>query len=159
MMKGRKPKPARLKELSGDPRYKGASSSEPVMADLRESEPPEYLDGYGRGEWRRILATTPEGLVTAADVSVLAALCASFGRWRKAHDALQKGDDVVLTPSGYVRPSAWVQIERDARRDYLAAAAEFGLTPSSRTRVSVSPRTDPAVDCVKSRFFRHEEAD
>ena len=156
-MPRQKPKPRKVRELEGNP-SKRPLPVEPEMADLRDSDPPKHLCRYGKEEWRRVMGAIPDGLVTAADIGALSAMCAKYGRWRKAYARLLAlGDgDVIETKTGYCLPHPLVAIEQKSCKDYLAAAAEFGLTPSARTRVSVKPKDDASG--VKRRFFRHEEA-
>lgn len=156
-MAGRKPKPSKLKALEGNPGKRALNRDEPVMADLRDSEPPGFLCRWGKKEWRRVMGAAPSGLVTSADVSVLAAMCAAYGRWRKAHAALAKVGDVITMPSRYCQPHPYVAIEQRARKDFIAAAAEFGLSPSARSRVHVAPKADPGGAAQK--FFRYGDAE
>jgi P27 family predicted phage terminase small subunit len=80
------------------------------------------------------------GLLTALDVTVLAAFCVSYGRWRETEEKLaeQREKDPVtrgLLIDGRINPL--VKIARNAAADMLRFAAEFGMTPAARTRISL----------------------
>jgi phage terminase small subunit len=48
-------------------------------------EAPEFLKGYARAEWDRIVEELYRlGLLTIADIQPIAAYCATYDRWRTA---------------------------------------------------------------------------
>ena len=149
-MHGRKPKPTKIKRLEGNPGKRPLPAREPVMADLRDGGAPEWLDELGQEEWARVLGAAPKGLVTAGDVSALGALCQAYSNMRRAISALGAEGWIAETPNGHKQPSAWATIERQNRQDYMRACAEFGLTPSSRSRVSLGAEE---ADSNEERMF------
>lgn len=55
-----------------------------------------------------------------------------------AEDAGGSAGLVSVTPSGYEQMSVWVQIRNRAYDRMMKFAAEFGLSPSARSRVTAS---------------------
>jgi P27 family predicted phage terminase small subunit len=115
-------------------------------------EAPAFLDGYARAEWNRVAEELYQlGLLTVVDLQPLAAYCSAYGRWRTAEEtlaAIAAGDPalhglVVKTTEGNMRRNPLVQIAADAAGAMVRYAAEFGLTPASRSRISVAGSKEP----------------
>lgn len=128
-----------MKKLAGNPGKRPLPENEPAPARLdRLPNAPRYLNRHGQAEWRRI---GPElirlGLLTVADVAAFAAYCSAFGRWVQAETALKGADLIVYTDKGNPIQNPMLSIANRSRADMIKAAAEFGLTPSARSRVAV----------------------
>ena len=68
----------------------------------------------------------------------LAAYCQSYGRWVEAERKLSETPALLKMPSGYVQQNPWLTIaskQLELMHKYLS---EFGLSPVSRSRVSIS---------------------
>jgi P27 family predicted phage terminase small subunit len=149
IMRGRKPHPTHLKLVKGNPRHRPLTDSEPAPRKTLP-EPPAELSGDARKEWDRV---APElyrmGLLTALDRSALAAYCQVYGRWVQAERGIAEGGLLSTTIKGNLIQNALVGIANKAMADMVRYAAEFGMTPSARTRLRTSadvrPR-DPAED-------------
>jgi P27 family predicted phage terminase small subunit len=78
------------------------------------------------------------GLLTHADRAALAAYCTAYSRWVKAEQQVAKYGTIVKSPDkGFPMKSPYLTVAdqaMDAMRKYLV---EFGLTPSSRSRIRV----------------------
>jgi len=105
---------------------------------------PAWLKGKARQEWKRI---TPElrrlGLLTIVDRAALAAYCQAYTRWVEAEAIVEKEGLIFTTDKGYLQQRPEVGIAQKAMQIMKAFAAEFGLTPASRTRISVSQKPEP----------------
>jgi P27 family predicted phage terminase small subunit len=134
-MRGRKPKPSRLKQLAGNPGKRPLPKAE---ARLRVAIPPmpSHLLGEARREWKRISQLLFDaGLVTQVDRGALAAYCQSWARWVKAEREIKKKSEVVYGIHGTLKTNPWVGVSRGALEEMRKFLLEFGLTPSSRSRV------------------------
>lgn len=133
-MRGRKPVPTSLKLLRGNP---GKRPLHPEPRPVPSSTvPPVWLtDRTARVEYERL---APElvrmGLLTVVDVPVLAAWCECFAQWREAQECLEEAD---ASNDGLYLSLAGVVAKR--RAELVKLAAEFGFTPSSRSRVHATP--------------------
>lgn len=78
------------------------------------------------------------GLLTSADRAALAAYCQAYGRWVKAETELTKHGSVTLTIHGTLKQSPYVVVARDAMEELRKFAIEFGMTPSSRSKVTAA---------------------
>jgi P27 family predicted phage terminase small subunit len=151
-MRGRKPVPTALRVARGNPGKRPLNSDEPeIVASL--PEPPTYLAGEALEYWHEI-ATKLEthGLLTRIDASALAEYCVVWVRWRKAEREIEKHGQVILSPSGYPVQSPYVSIANKALSHVRAYESEFGMTPSSRSRVKVA-KTKTTADKQRERFF------
>ena len=137
--RGRKPQPVALKLLRGNPgkRPLGPPDTNLQIAPL---EPPALLTGEAREKW---LQTAPEllaaGLLATIDRDALLAYCHAWARWRDAEAHLTKHGLVIAAPSGYPVQSPYLAISDRAVARMQALQTEFGMTPSSRSRVTRTP--------------------
>jgi len=82
------------------------------------------------------------GLLTVIDWAAFAAYCTVFGRWVEAEEALKKTGPVVRAPSGYPIVSPYYTVANQSLQQLRAYLNEFGMTPSSRSRISISRNQD-----------------
>lgn len=140
-MRGRLPVPTHLKVIRGNP-GKRRIHPEPEPAQPAEVPvAPTFLAGYSLAEWGRV---APElhrlGLLTGLDVMPLGAYCTAYGRWRLAEESIARiADGDHLSPEH----RALIRVARAAVADMLRFASEFGMSPTSRTRLSVGPSKGP----------------
>lgn len=140
-MRGRKPKPTRLKVLEGGRVRRGRKEPQPKAAAVN-LKPPTWLgkDPEARAEWDRIAPKLHAlGLLTELDVAALVIYCSAWGRFVRAAKHLDEFGYVVRTPAGYEQQSCWIGIMNRASKALLDAACEFGMSPSARARVSAKP--------------------
>jgi P27 family predicted phage terminase small subunit len=147
-LRGKKPKPTYLKLVAGTLRKHRAPKNEPAPELAIPPVPPE-LSGDAKLEGGRLAPDLYRlGLMTNLDRAALAALCDSWGIWIRARRLLAKmgedGADGLLTraTSGTVYQNPLIGICNKAKRDMMAYASEFGMTPSSRARLSAPPPPD-----------------
>jgi len=138
-MAGRKPIPTNLKILRGNPGRRPLPKNEPeISAGI--PDPPKHLGGKAKKEWKRI---TPElaraGLLTKIDGTALAAYCDCFAQWAEASAKIKKQGMTIETEKNGPVISPYLKISNaavDRMRQFLV---EFGMTPSSRSKVKAAP--------------------
>jgi P27 family predicted phage terminase small subunit len=151
MKAGQRPIPTHLKLLRGNP-GKQRLHDEPQPEQLPDvPSPPPFVTGYAADEWW-ITATELHrlGLLTKVDIPALAAYCHAFGQWRMAAESLAKmqANDPVMngmiikTKYGDAAMNPLVSIVRKHAGDVVRYAAEFGLTPAARSRISAGIHGD-----------------
>lgn len=142
-MAGRKPKPTALKALQGNPGKRPLNEREPKPKVKRPSAP-RFLEGEAKKEWNRMVKLLlPLKLISEVDRAALAAYCQAWARWIDAEQHIQRDGMVVSTDKGNLIQSPYVGIANSAMKQMRAFLVEFGMTPSSRSRVSV-PTDDDA---------------
>lgn len=139
MIRGTKPKPTALKLLEGTFRQDRANPNEPTINPLSDCPPaPDWLNEWAKQEWYVVAGYLTEvKLLTNTDKSIVAAYCQQMGVYREAENALQTDGRVTVTDKGYQMPSPWVAIGNRALMQAMKIAAEYGLTPSSRSRIQM----------------------
>lgn len=138
-MRGRKPKPTKLKVQAGNPGKRPLNDAEPAYKPGAGS-PPACLDAVGKAEWRRVSKLmTVAGVLTQADRSVLTLYCSAWSRWIVARKKLEVEGEVYTTEKGYQCPSPYVGIANQAEATVAKLGASLGLDPSSRSRLTATP--------------------
>lgn len=140
--RGPAPKPTALKLVQGTYRADRAPNNEP-MPEPAVPSCPSWLGREAKREWRRIVPELEQlGLLSRIDRSALAAYCQAYGEWWEMEREIQKNGRVQVTDTGYevIRPCVGIR-DRALDRMYRYLR-EFGLSPSSRTRVSVPEKKE-----------------
>ena len=137
-MRGRKPKPTLLKTLEGNPGKRPLNDREPVPPD-GIPDCPDFLTNEARAEWFRTAKVLKEmQLLTLADRAALAAYCTAYGRWVEAEKQVQKYGTIVKSPKqGFPMKSPYLTVADQSMEMMRKFLVEFGLTPSSRSRIKV----------------------
>jgi len=134
MERGRKPKPTKLKKLEGV-RTDRINENEPEP-QLGKVTCPGFLSKEAKAEWKRI---APElvrlGLLTPIDRAAFAAYCQSYGRWVEVERLLLDKGILAKGNKGQIIASPLLWISSSAVKAMLKFGIEFGLTPSSRSRL------------------------
>ncbi len=154
--RGPKPTPTALRLLQGGPNARGIPAGEPIPPASDMPPPPSWLNAYALEEWEKLAEDLyGMGVLTSIDQTMLAAYCMAFARWRQAEEDLQKMADadpvthgaLLKTKEGNAIQNPLVGVANVARRDMARLAAEFGLSPSSRTLINDGKRgeTDPVA--------------
>jgi P27 family predicted phage terminase small subunit len=91
------------------------------------------------------------GLVTLIDRAALSAYCALWSRWIDAEAKVREKGSVVRGSEGNPIMNPYLRVASRALDQMKAMLIEFGMTPSSRSRVSANPMV---VDDDDERFFK-----
>ncbi len=138
-MRGRKPKPTKMKVLAGNPGKRPLNKNEPQP---KSSIPdcPKFLTKEAVLEWKRItLELSVLGVLARIDRAALAAYCQVWARWAKAEDKLNQDGEVTLTEKGNEIQNPYLAIANKCLKQMREYLIEFGMTPSSRSRISGVP--------------------
>ena len=150
MTRGRKPKPTNLKVISGTDRADRRNDAEPKVQAAMPTAP-GHLSEPAMKEWNRVCAEMyGAGILSNLDRGALAAYCQAYGRWVEAEEALARmaaRDTVtrglmIKTQSGNAIQNPLVGSANKAMADMVRYAAEFGMTPSARTRIAALDRDE-----------------
>lgn len=137
MAAGRKPTPTNLKILYGNPGKRPLNQNEPKPKPVAPT-PPKHLNNIAKKEWKRVAKELePLGLLTTIDMAALAAYCMAYSRWVEAEDMIRQHGMLVKSPNGYPMQSPYLAIANKALDQMKGFLTEFGMTPASRSRISV----------------------
>ncbi len=142
---GPAPKPTRLKALAGNPGKRPLNRHEPQP---RSGLPrcPTQLSEEAKREWKRISQELERlGLLTVLDRAALSAYCQAWGRWIEAEERLRQHGVIVKSPNGFPVQSPYLAVANKAMAQMGKLLVEFGLSPSSRSRIQ-GPIDDPDDD-------------
>lgn len=148
--RGRKPKPSNLKVVTGTDRPSRRNNAEPKVAPAMP-DPPAHLSDHARAEWDRVCVEMfNAGILSGLDRGGLAAYCQAYGRWVEAELALRRMAErdkathglMIKTQSGNAIQNPLVGSANKAMADMMRYAAEFGMTPSSRSRIAALDRAE-----------------
>lgn len=120
------------------------------MPDVEIPSCPAWLGREAKREWKRITPHLKKlGLISQIDRSALAAYCQAYHRWWEAEALIKEHGLTFTTDKGYVQQRPEVGIASSAMKQMRMFLTEFGLTPSSRTRITAAPsdgseKDDPA---------------
>ena len=144
-MRGRRPKPTRLKVLTGNPGKRPLNESEP-RPDAAVPECPPELGELAHREWNRLAGELAVlKMLTNLDRAALAAYCGAYALWAEATEAIQKYGVMIKSPSGYPVQSPYVSVANRQAEIMMRIASEFGFTPASRSRISRPPDAEPTL--------------
>jgi len=137
---GPKPQPPKIKLLKGNPGKRPiplAPEAKPVVS----TRCPRGLPKAAQREWRRVAPELARlGLLTELDRAALADYCLCVARLEECEADIAERGPLVEGDRGLVKNPA-CQLGREYRHQMMRWAAEFGLTPSSRGRMTL-PETE-----------------
>ncbi len=130
---GRKPVPAHLKEVRGNPGKRAIPKKKRhVPVGLRV---PAGLTDPQRKIWRQIVKDAPHGLLRACDARALKRYVVALSIYDDAKSNLENSPMVIRAKSGAPINSPHLGILNRQADLLLRLEAEFGFTPSARTRL------------------------
>lgn len=143
-----RPTPTAIRLAKGNPGKKKLSLDEPQPS--KQLPPcPDYLPDGAKAVWARLVPElTRLGVLTSLDVGAFQRYCINVAEWRACVDFIKaNGSDLVVrdADSGEVTgvvPYPQVKRKREYEILLLRYEQEFGLTPSSRSKIHAIPADD-----------------
>ncbi len=156
---GRKPLPANVHALRGNPSKKSRHELHDESAQKLPAEIPPcpaFLTKDAKAEWKRIAKDLQLlGLISKLDRGELAVYCQAWADWKIAREKITELEErgfVEVTPSGYKQMSAWMQLANRAEERMRKAGSSFGLNPSARASLG-------AGQTAQGELFPNEQAE
>lgn len=168
-MPGPPRKPTILKIVTGNPGRRPLNAREPTP-ELGIPSVPDHLSDEAKAEWDRVVrALDRMGVLTQMDRAALAAYCQAYGDWVEAEGQLRKygkvvkspgkttvrrvkGEEVTETAGGYPIQSPFLAIRNRALETMHRFLIEFGMTPSSRSRITALPIQSDETN-IAAKYF------
>jgi P27 family predicted phage terminase small subunit len=106
------------------------------------------LDKEAKREWRKIsIELFKIGLLTMIDRAALAAYCQSYSTWVSAQEKTNHyGQYVSGSKKNTLVIAPWVRLANESLVQMKMFLCEFGLTPSSRTRLEVKSQEEKSLE-------------
>lgn len=148
--RGPAPKPTKVKELQGNPSKRKLNSHEPKPK--RGAILPSELNAKAAKFIERVRPVLDDtGILTDADIPALEMMANHYAlAWRAAQIVNEQGL-TVTDAFGSVHKHPMLQVMKDNSALLRAYMGEFGMTPSSRTRLQVPEQQE--VDELEQLLF------
>ena len=149
-MKGRKPLPTSLKFRMSKAKAAASAAQEvqPPKAPLRC---PARLKGAARKAWKQAASMLP--WATATDAWAIETLVVLWARLCTANAAIEKEGVLSRGRDGRMIQNSNLRISSRTTDEIKWFMSEFGMTPSSRTRIKTNAaESGDAIDRLKARF-------
>jgi P27 family predicted phage terminase small subunit len=154
-LRGPAPKPTAIRMIEGNPGKRPFNPRGPKALD-GEPEMPRHLNADARREWRRLVPILlAMRVLSESDYIALANLCQNYATLIAAQKLMAKAGGtglLIKTSSGYIQQSPLLGIINKQIESLNKQLREFGMTPSSRTRI------EAVVDPYKPGFDPLERA-
>ena len=142
--RGPAPKPSAIEEAEGRPGKRRRNGDEPEF-DSIIPECPEHLSAEAKKKWDELAPVLhAASLLTEGDQA--------YATMAQAQKMLNKTSLIFQTPSGYVQQSPLFSIITTSMELINKLCREFGLTPSSRSRLSVA-KAEKETDLLDDALF------
>ena len=157
-LRGPKTLPDNVHMMRGNPSKKNFSIQDGVQPEVVIPKCPPHLSDEAKKEYKRVSVELKElGLISKIDRSSLAGYCSAWAEVvhcevkiaeLNAKDPKGEAGLIGYTPNGFQQMSVWVQIRNRAYERMIKFSAEFGMSPSTRARVTASDNqmTLPGLD-------------
>jgi len=134
----------------GNPGHRPLPKAEPKPVTGAPECPP-HLDGEAKKEWDRIVKDLDElGMISSLDRAGLTIYCTAWARLVSTAKTLAEERPIISAPSGRLEKNPNFSIFDAAVKHLQGAMAEFGLSPSARTRIHIDKAS---TDEDEARFF------
>ena len=156
--RGRPATPTQLKILRGNPGKRKLPADEP-QPPTSGIEMPDYLGPVARSRWAVMLPLLEAvRVMTKADVEALARYCDTYEWWLATREKLRKEGDTypILNDKGevkYIAQRPEVAIAHKLAAQLHTLEADFGLNPSSRTKLAT--QNEAPKDDLEAFFTKH----
>ncbi len=136
---GPKPLPSHVKVQRGNPgkRSDPGQTEDAIQAPQRKLRAPKGLNKRQQKHWRDLAHQFHQlQLTTDLDIGAMRLLVDAWERYLQANEAVNQYGLVVQGHNGVPMQSPYLQVANKAHADVLSMLREFGMTPSSRSRVT-----------------------
>lgn len=133
---GRRPKPAAMKELAGNPGKRALNKDEPDFGLAVNIDCPVWMGEYGRQLWETVAPLLcREKVLQATDVQNLEVYCNAYEQFRLSQEDVKRNGVTVMGVNSVVKNPA-VTALKEAVATMATYGGMLGLDPSSRQRLT-----------------------
>jgi P27 family predicted phage terminase small subunit len=141
-MSGRKPLPTHLKLVKGTARPHRLNPNE-LKPPLIVPEPPEHLDERAKAKFKSMAAMLAKyGVMTELDAGAISRYCIVWCRWLDAEAEIKRRGPIVKTTGENIIQNPFLAVANKCMMQMAQIESEFGLTPSSRSRIRMEQQSD-----------------
>lgn len=133
--RGPKPMPRNLKIVKGADRPSRMNDDEPILP-VAIPDAPDHLEGGEIDCFYDVAGKLARmRVISEADADAISVYAVNWIRWQEATAKVREMGMVVKSPKNYPIQNPFLAIANRCQKECVSIMAEFGLTPSSRTRV------------------------
>lgn len=148
--RGPKPKPTAQRKLEGNPSKRKLNSREPKPK--RGTLVPSQLNATAAEFIKRMRPVLDDtGILTDADIPALEMMANHYALAWRAAQVVNDDGLIVVDAFGSVHKHPMLQVMKDNSALLRAYMGEFGMTPSSRTKLQVPEKNE--VDELEQLLF------
>jgi P27 family predicted phage terminase small subunit len=152
--RGPKPQPAAVRKLLGNPGKRAIRPDLPATPGVPQMPARLMLEPVAVDKWNEFVPLLLElGTLTLADGEALATLCEVYAATQACLLELRATGPVMRTDLGGVKPNPAGPLYRSLVALQASLMGEFGLTPTSRTRLGA--KEEKPTDEVEDFFKLH----
>ena len=141
-MPGRKPLPTQLKLVKGTARSHRINADEPKPV-VATPPPPDHLEAAAAAKFTEMAELLARhGVMTELDVGALARYVVIWRRWLEAEAEVKRRGPVVKTSNDNIIQNPFLAVANKCLAQMGQIESEFGMTPSSRSRIRMAEPTD-----------------
>ncbi|MCP3852926.1 MAG: phage terminase small subunit P27 family, partial [Gammaproteobacteria bacterium] len=112
---------------------------------------PVGMSADAKKHWKQVSKQLKEaGILTNLDITALMIYCETYAQWKDATDKISTHGAVVKGKDGYPIRSPYLYVAQKGFEQMKSMLTEFGMTPSSRTKVNTTDdhqkQQDPWAD-------------
>ena len=155
--RGPRPQPSAVLKMRGSQLWNRERDAREAKGPAGAPDEPDWLDEEAKRAWN-VLVPMLEAMrvLTRIDGNALARYCRLWSRWRQAEKWIEEKGEMypIRNEDGSVKCfQQWPQvaIAHKLAEQLIRLEREFGLTPSARARLQISPVCDETDDLDK--FF------
>jgi len=147
MASGRKAKPTTLKLIDGNPGKRPINKKEPKCNTIARR--PTWISRMAKAVWREYGPEMEKmGLLSKVDEPLFAAFCTAVAEFRWCEEYLKENGRLIETPKGFLQTSPVVSQRKQALELVRQFGSEFGLSPSSRSKIITPDSKLPTIGNV-----------
>jgi len=144
---GPKEKPAALKLMAGNPGKRPLKES--ITPNGKAVEPPGLGD-HGKSVWKDLVEMLgPLNLLSRADSRMAFLYCQAWDDYYATSETIDEKGFYSINQQGAQCVAPWVKIRDAAIERIRKLSAEFGLSPSARSGLNISPPKTDTLDSYK----------
>ena len=137
---GPAPTPTVIKKMRGNPGGRPLNEKEPKPVQTKVKRMPRGLSNDAKKLWRTLATTLIDwGVLTDWDIPAFMLMAEHYAIAMQASRIITEEGLQTIDEHKCQRKHPLLQVMRDSSTAFRLYASEFGLTPSSRSRLSVQP--------------------
>ncbi len=152
-IRGPAPAPTKILEGRGNRRAKVQAKLEPQY-EPGASQPPERLDDVAKEKWFELVAQMiASGIFTTIDQTTLARYCEMWSDYIRDREFIRANGISFNDAAGYPKAYPEVSSLDKTQTKMMILEREFGMTPSSRSRIQSPKRKAEKKTKGKGSYF------